>query len=110
MNYNQCTIIGRLAADPELSHTQSGVPVCKLRVAVNRIQSAEARAQGVQQEADFFDVSAWRQSGEYAAQYLRNIALEIAFDLGPIVSSMPCRPGALLCRARGMRGPSTFLS
>jgi single-strand DNA-binding protein len=70
MNYNQCTIIGRLVAEPELSHTQSGVSVCKMRVAVNRIQSAEARAQGTQAEADFFDVSAWRQSGEYAAQYL----------------------------------------
>jgi single-strand DNA-binding protein len=70
MNYNQCTIIGRLVAEPELSHTQSGVAVCKMRVAVNRIQSAEARAQGAQAEADFFDVSAWRQSGEYAAQYL----------------------------------------
>jgi single-strand DNA-binding protein len=70
MNYNQCTIIGRLVAEPELSHTQSGVAVCRMRVAVNRIQSAEARAQGAQTEADFFDVSAWRQSGEYAAQYL----------------------------------------
>jgi single-strand DNA-binding protein len=70
MNYNQCTIIGRLVAEPELSHTQSGIAVCKMRVAVNRIQSAEARAQGAQAEADFFDVSAWRQSGEYAAQYL----------------------------------------
>ena len=70
MNYNQCTIIGRLVAEPELSHTQSGVSVCRMRVAVNRIQSAEARAQGAQADADFFDVSAWRQSGEYAAQYL----------------------------------------
>lgn len=70
MNYNQCTIIGRLVAEPELSHTLSGVAVCKMRVAVNRIQSAEARSQGTQAEADFFDVSAWRQSGEYAAQYL----------------------------------------
>lgn len=70
MNYNQCTIIGRLVAEPELSHTQSGVAVCKMRVAVNRVQSAEARAQGAQAEADFFEVSAWRQPGEYAAQYL----------------------------------------
>ena len=70
MNYNQCTIVGRLVAEPELSHTQSGVSVCRMRVAVNRIQSAESRAQGAQTEADYFDVSAWRQSGEYAAQYL----------------------------------------
>lgn len=57
-------------SEPELSHTRSGVAVCRLRVAVNRIPSAEARAQGTQSEADFFDVSAWRQSGEYAAQCL----------------------------------------
>jgi single-strand DNA-binding protein len=70
MNYNRIILIGRLATDPELKYTPSGIAVTQFRLAVNRPLSADARAQGTQEQADFIDIAAWRQSAEYAAQYL----------------------------------------
>ena len=34
--YQQITLIGNLAADPELRYTQDGTPVTSFRVATNR--------------------------------------------------------------------------
>ena len=62
---NQLTIIGNLTRDPELRTTPSGVAVCTLSVAVNR----RAR-QGQQPEADYFNVSVWREQGENCAKWL----------------------------------------
>jgi len=62
---NQLTIIGNLTRDPELRTTPSGVAVCTLSVAVNR----RAR-QGQQPEADYFNVSVWREQGEACAKWL----------------------------------------
>jgi single-strand DNA-binding protein len=72
---NKVILIGRLANDPELKYTPSGVAVCTFRVAVNR---PFTNAQG-EREADFIDIVAWRQSAEFAANYLgkgRLIAVE----------------------------------
>src|SRR5579862_6912671 len=72
---NRVILIGRVANDPELKYTPSGVAVCTFRVAVNRPFS---NAQG-EREADFFDVVAWRQSAEFAANWLgkgRLVAVE----------------------------------
>ncbi|MFN3653520.1 MAG: single-stranded DNA-binding protein [Armatimonadota bacterium] len=63
---NKVILIGRVAIDPELKYTPSGVPVCTFRVAVNR---PFTNAQG-EREADFIDVVAWRQAAEFAANYL----------------------------------------
>ena len=62
---NQTMIIGNLTKDPELRSTSSGVSVCAFTVAVNR-QSANG-----DNSATFFDVSAWRETGEACARYLR---------------------------------------
>ena len=72
---NKVILIGNLAADPESRTTQSGVPQCTLRLAVQR---RFANQQG-QREADFFNVVCWRQTAEFAARYLskgRKIAVE----------------------------------
>jgi single-strand DNA-binding protein len=71
MNYNRIILIGRLATDPELKYTPSGIAVTQFRLAVNRPISSEARAQGTQEQADFIDIAAWRQNAEYAANYLQ---------------------------------------
>jgi len=63
---NRVILIGRLANDPELKYTPSGVPVSTFRLAVNR---PFANQQG-EREADFIDIVAWRQSAEFAANYL----------------------------------------
>ena len=67
---NKLTIIGNLTRDPELRTTTTGVNVCDFSVAVNRRMSAQQKANGQQQEADFFRVTAWRELGENAARYL----------------------------------------
>ena len=68
---NRIVLIGRLTRDPEANYTPSGVPVTKFSIAVNRIQSAEARQQGREKETDFIDIVTWRQTAEYAANYLQ---------------------------------------
>lgn len=63
-NFNKVIIGGRLTADPELKTTQSGISVVQFGVAVNR----KVR-QGEKQEADFFNVTAWRQTADFVARY-----------------------------------------
>ena len=76
---NRVILIGRLATDPEPKHTPSGIAVTTFRIAVDRPMSQEARQQGQEKQADFIDIVAWRQSAEFAANYLskgRLVAIE----------------------------------
>ena len=71
---NVVVLVGRLANDPELKYTPSGVAVATFRIAVDR----RATADGVK-EADFIPIVAWKQSAEFAANYLtkgRLVAIE----------------------------------
>ncbi|MGO8673334.1 MAG: single-stranded DNA-binding protein [Capsulimonadaceae bacterium] len=70
MDYNRVILIGRMANDPELKYTPSGIPVTQFRLAVNRPMSVEARQSGQEKQADFISVVAWRQSAEFATNYL----------------------------------------
>ena len=63
---NRVVLIGRLVADPELRYTPSGVPVANFRMAVDR---RFTKADG-ERETDFINIVAWRQSAEFAANYL----------------------------------------
>lgn len=63
---NRVVLTGRLANDPELRYTPSGVAVTTFRLAVDR---ARANPDGTR-EADFFTVVAWQKSAEFAANYL----------------------------------------
>ena len=63
---NRVILIGNLTRDPELRYTPNGVPVCTLRLAVNRNFSNQ---QG-EKETDYFNVIAWRQRAELCAEYL----------------------------------------
>jgi single-strand DNA-binding protein len=72
---NRVILIGHLANDPELKYTPSGVAVSTFRVAVSR---PFTNAQG-ERDADFIDIVAWRQTAEFAANYLgkgRMVAIE----------------------------------
>jgi single-strand DNA-binding protein len=71
---NVVVLIGRMVADPELKYTPSGLAVCSFRIAVDRRFKKEG-----EQTADFIDVTAWKQSAEFAANYLtkgRLVAVE----------------------------------
>lgn len=76
---NRVILIGRLATDPELKYTPSGIAVTQFRLAVDRPMSSEARQSGQEKQADFISIVAWRQSAEFAANYLgkgRLVAVE----------------------------------
>jgi single-strand DNA-binding protein len=67
-NINRVILVGNLTRDPELRHTPSGTPVCKLRVAVNTRQK-DGTGQWVD-KPNYFDVTVWGNQGESCAQYL----------------------------------------
>ena len=76
---NRVILVGRLANDPELKYTPSGIAVTTFRIAVDRPMSAEARSQGQEKQTDFIDIVSWRQNAEFAANYLgkgRLVAVE----------------------------------
>lgn len=63
---NHIIIMGRLAKDPELRHTQSGVAVASFRLAVDR--DFKEKGSG-ERQTDWIDVVAWRQTGEFVDRY-----------------------------------------
>ena len=64
---NKIFLQGRLVSDPELRHTQSGVAVASFRLAVDR--DFKDRETG-ERNAEFFNVVAWRQTGEFVSRFL----------------------------------------
>ena len=66
LNLNKVIIGGRLTSDPELKTTQSGLSVVSFSIAVNR-----KTKQGEEQKADFFNVTAWRQTAEHISRYFK---------------------------------------
>ena len=68
---NRVILTGRLARDPELRKTQSGLSVCSFQLAVDR-----PKLKG-QDEAvtDWISCQAWRQSADYICNYAKKGAL-----------------------------------
>lgn len=58
---NHITIMGRLTRDPELRRTGSGVAVASFTIACDRDFG--------QNETDFIDVTAWRNTAEFVKKY-----------------------------------------
>ena len=63
---NYIVIMGRLARDPELRRTGSGIAVTSFRLAVDR---DFAPKDGGERETDWIDCVAWRQTGEFVSKY-----------------------------------------
>ena len=61
---NSICLIGRLTKDPERRTTQSGVTVVSFAVACDRDYKQDGEYQ-----TDFFNVTAWRQTGEFVDRY-----------------------------------------
>ena len=59
--YNSVILVGRMAADPELKQTTSGVSVTSFTVACDRRRN--------HQECDFIHVVAWRNQAEFVCKY-----------------------------------------
>ena len=62
-NLNKVILGGRLTADPELKQTPQGVSVTSFSVAVNR--------RGKEQQADFINCVAWRQTAEFICKFFK---------------------------------------
>ena len=58
---NSVTMIGRLAIEPELRRTQSGIACCSFTLAVKRPK--------VKDTTDFHNFVVWQQGAEYLCQY-----------------------------------------
>lgn len=61
---NNVTLIGRLTADPELRHTQSGAGNTRFSIAVDRRTKADEEKQ-----ADFITITAWNKTAEFICKY-----------------------------------------
>lgn len=59
---NQVILMGRLTRDPETRSTQTGKTITSFSLAVDR--------QGQDDQADFFNITAWEKLGELVSQYL----------------------------------------
>ena len=59
---NQVILMGRLTRDPEMRTTTTGKSIASFSLAVDR--------GGQDDQADFFDITAWEKLGELASQYL----------------------------------------
>lgn len=59
---NQVILMGRLTRDPEMRTTSTGKTIASFSLAVDR--------GGQDDQADFFDITAWEKLGELVNQYL----------------------------------------
>ena len=64
---NHIVLMGRLARDPELRRTQSGVSVTSFRLACDR----DFKTQSGEKETDWIDVVAWRNTAEFVSKYFQ---------------------------------------
>jgi single-strand DNA-binding protein len=65
---NKVFLIGNLTKDPELRYTQSGRPVCDLRLAVSRRFKKASGEDG--EETLYITVVIWDKQGEACGKYL----------------------------------------
>jgi single-strand DNA-binding protein len=66
---NNVTLIGNLVEDPELRFTPSGVPMARLRLAVNR--RWRDNNGDWQEDTSFFGGTVWREQAESVAESLQ---------------------------------------
>lgn len=66
LNLNKVVLCGRLTSDVELKQTPNGVSVCSFTLAVNRRYQTDG-----QQQADFINCIAWRNTAEFISKYFQ---------------------------------------
>lgn len=62
---NKVVLMGRMAADPELRTTQSGISVTSFTVAVDRPKLSKDE----ERKTDWIDIVAWRSTAEFVCKY-----------------------------------------
>lgn len=64
---NKAFLIGRLAADPELRQTGTGIAVTSFTVAIDRPYTGK----GTERQTDWIDIVAWRNTAEFVCKYFQ---------------------------------------
>ncbi len=64
--FNLVVLTGRLTADPELKTTPNGISVTTFSIAVNRNYRS-----GGDNQTDFINIVAWRQTAEFITKYFK---------------------------------------
>lgn len=64
---NKVILMGRLTRDVEMRQTPNGVSLARFSIAVNR----RFAGRDAQQQADFINCVAWRQTGEFISRYFQ---------------------------------------
>ena len=65
MTLNRTILVGRLAADPEVSYTTNEIPVARFALAVGR------PSKNGEKEVDFINIVAWRGLAKICGEYLK---------------------------------------
>jgi single-strand DNA-binding protein len=68
-NINRVVLTGNLTHDPDLRSLQSGMSVCKLRIACNTRRKNNATGDW-EDKPNYFDVTVWGAQGENCARFL----------------------------------------
>ena len=69
LNLNKVVLAGRVTADIELKQTSSGISVVSFSIAVNRRYASKSADGANQPQADFINVTAWRNTAEFISKY-----------------------------------------
>lgn len=78
---NSAILMGRLTADPELKHTQSGIAMTRFTLAIDRRYAKP----GEEKKTDFIDILAWRNTAEFISKYFHKgqlVAVEGSIQTG----------------------------
>ena len=69
LNLNKVVLAGRVTADIELKQTTTGISMVNFSIAVNRRYVSKSSDAQAQQQADFINVIAWRNTAEFISKY-----------------------------------------
>ena len=85
---NRVILMGRLTAEPDYRTTQSGAPLARFTLAVDR----DFSGQGPERKTDFLDVITWRTIADFVSKYFHKGQL-VAVQGSIQVSSYTDREG-----------------
>lgn len=114
---NRVVLIGRITRDPELRKTNTGTSVVSFTLAVNRRFSSNQEGE---QQADFINCIAWRQSADFMANYVKQGALlgvegriqtrnyKDRSDRTVYVTEVVCDSVQILAQKRAEEAPNTY--
>ena len=63
---NNCFALGNLVADPRFQYTPSGVPVCNIRIALNKRWTKDGQTF---EKTTYLSLVAWNKTAELITQY-----------------------------------------